>query len=81
MSDTEYEGEVTTPKMMQVCVDGWIKDITHGIMALKNIQSCRKATYISPAQRDEMNKWVFELETALHELREYDQKTACTPRW
>lgn len=58
----------TTHDMMQECIDGWIKDITYGIMAIKNIHSCKNADYLSKEQRDSIKNSVDKLKATLEAL-------------
>ena len=51
--------------MMQFCVDNWIKDITYGIMALKNIESSFRAHYLTQEHRHSIKKSVISLKTTL----------------
>jgi len=53
---------------MQEAVDAWIRDITYGIYALKNIRSSINADYFTKEQKEALTRSVHELKSKLEEL-------------
>ena len=65
MSDDCIWDVTTTPEDMQGCVDAWIKGISEGVRALKNIKASVKAPYIDQAQKDAITRSVLRIKAAL----------------
>jgi hypothetical protein len=60
---------MTDSETMQVCVDGWIKDINQGILGLRNINACSKGTNLTPEQVDSIKEALRDLKTHMEGLQ------------
>lgn len=65
MDDIEHVS-TTTSEMMNRCVDGWIKDLAHGCMGLRNIWASSKAHYLTEVQKNAIKEAVLKLQSTLH---------------